>query len=374
MNIEVNKAAFIKAVSNACLVTAKRPVQPILNGVYLDASESTMFLAATDLHRTLIQELTATVTAPGRIVVDAPKDVLKQLKAWPKADKLTIIVNDKQLTFKQGLFSFNAQSLDADDFPNIGTADQLVDNFSADELDTIINRVAFAASSYDYHSILNAVNIKTENGNLDVCATDGSRLVHYQPMNRTSGAGIEKHNLNIPADTFKLLGKVLNLKDKMPAGAGTPWSKCHLYTGKLESGHQGATFEGEGFELTVRLISGDYPRYAKLFPVHQQHYTVAHRDELIAACKAAIAQEPGTMLLRFEGLELKTAGGDSQASMSIQGQTSDSTKFALNGKFLLDFISQFKSDKVEIKREVALKPMIITEHDVRYLIMPVQSK
>lgn len=381
MNVTINKSAFVKALSHAVSIIKKRTVQPILMGVQIFVMDQKLHIISTDLDMHIKQSLD--IASPergyvgGSLVIEKPKELMAVIKAWPKADNITLSTDGNLLTVNQGQFAYSANTLDPQDFPLINASNQvLVDNLAHDEIDTIINRVAFAAATYDTSSILGAVNIKTDNGNLDVCATDGSRLVHYQPMNRTSGAAINKHDLNIPCDTFKVLGKLLGSKNK---------STIHLYKSQV-LGQNCATITGDNFEVSVRLIAGDYPRYSELFPKQSDltEQLCANRVQLLAACKTAAQMNNRTNLMRFDGLEVKTEG---TVIAKLNGFSTVEKSIGLNANYLADFISTCKCERVELasikdpnKKDAQgrptshLKPFIIQDHDIKYLLMPVRCK
>jgi DNA polymerase III sliding clamp (beta) subunit (PCNA family) len=372
MKISANKLALIKALSLLQSVIARRVYQPALGFALVDATGGLGFinLAATDLDNSLQLSFEVyRVKEQGACLIDV-KAVLTALKSLPKTvhevelETLTDSEGDQTLIVSAGLSTFKSQALPITDFPIMAcSTGETVTVLSPYEVDTIIDRLVYCCAGFDKSSILGGVNFQTTAaGGLELCGTDGSRLTRFAPV-RSDKRGSDA-NFIVPAAGLKVLQKMIS--------KGTV-SHGHDVTVKAGAGL--VTFIAGGQALTVRLIAGDYPKYAELFPVKSSGHRLFNRLELISACKAAAATDARINVIVLVGNVVGSKDGTFKAELT--GLATGNYPIAINANYLAQYLESSRSVDVfmAVFDGMSTKPLILHDDDgnIKQLIMPVQT-
>lgn len=254
------------------------------------------------------------------------------------------------------------------------------------QMETVFDRVVFAAAkSVDgqYQSILEGVDFWVSARTINVCATDGSRLVHFQ-----DGTEQDDFRALVPASAIVALRKQWRKKTA---------DDCLL------------TITSSAFTLTTvngshavdgNLIAGEYPRYFELFPVADKNGQTRcelldidkvdeHCERIAKLCKAL--DYPGTVKLAFHEseAEVKLSITDGYNKVSKDGYTtgvhySSTVKGSADrGAFECCFNPDYLADAlkntnglVSFTMQAKLKPAVFQDTDkrIRHLLMPIQAK
>jgi DNA polymerase III sliding clamp (beta) subunit (PCNA family) len=365
-------------------------VQPVLGNVLLDIDfTGRATLTGTNLDQTLQVALQSdgTVGQCGSICLE-PKHVLASLKGFAK-DCLIEITADKDngafmLRVRSGSNYFASPALPAIDFPKL-IEDRKIEDYvmtlGAPEISTICDKVAYCAAGFDSASILGGVSIQTtkedkENngaqGNFRACATDGSRMVAYDPISHYAPS--KAVSLIVPSVAIKHLKAIA----KYTGGKGVDTAKMYQST---MAGQKVAVFETRSTILLTRLIQGDYPRYQELFPITNGGYRSFKRLDLLNAVKSIIASnkvnDDRINLMAIAGLMIGSRDG--AVRFALNGNSSSHMPICVNANYVKDWLeSQSDSEDVTIRVNDSkpLGPLLFcaNQADLRSLIMPVQAQ
>ncbi len=371
MKFSIQQDQFQQAIAGVQRATATRVIQPILAHVLIESIDNDKLrLSATDLDFAIETILPAMILEPGKTTINAKK----MLEMVSKLPKETIMVEADPATqtarIQCGSSLFDVRTLPADEFPLIKQIDkeQSVEVY----LDAFIRGVqhtVFAAASYEANNVLGGVFFKLTNGELEMAATDGSRLARC--VETLEGSTIsETVSAIIPAKTLQELIKLLSgLTDKT--------LRIAIKDGQI-------AFRTESFYVLSRLLDGQYPQYEQLIPKEYQIIAYANRQALINSLErtAVMANERTNIVkMTFDKGNLSLMAqtpdvGDSKDKVDIQYE-GDEMNIAFNYKFVLDALKVIESDDVRMELNGGLSPTLFKSRDENgflCLVMPVQVK
>lgn len=366
-----NRKELTAAVRAATRVISKRTVQPILSAVLIQFTDKGAELLATNLDQWLRISLykgvaTGTYSA---VAIDAHQ-LLKVLTS--SKDDIALIANACGIVTVDGMV---VESFSPDDFPTPPDTSLSPDNpnlyvtMPAQELQRVITQAAPFASSYG-HSILDSVYFNSN----EVCATDGSRLSMLAPLDV---AGHTHLKAMVPANVLiDMLQPVIKPLLKQ---------NCPISLAPIKAyGRDAIAIEGHGFELTTRLIDGEYPRYGELIPKETQQYVAFDRESMLQAlAKLKPFLDRHTNVIDFDPIN-NTVSVDSQHKATVVMSLSTELdklaeskviKWRCNAHYFQEAVQSIPDNEIVILQfEGTLKPLVFQSKRYRHLLMPVQSK
>ena len=146
-------------------------------------------------------------------------------------------------------------------------------------------------------------------------------------------------------------------------------------------------FEAGQRHSTSRLLDGEYPKVAKIFPSASETEAVVKTAELIEAVKrvALVAERNTPVRLKFSNGQVDIEAGtgdDAQASEAVEASVDGpEIDIAFNPGFLLDGLGALHTPYARLSFTAALKPAMITgqaepdgspELNYRYVLQPVR--
>src|SRR5580698_7142799 len=187
MKINVERGAFLKALSHVQSVVERRNTIPILSNVMIEASKGALKLTATDLDIEIVESIPADIlrngfaTAPAHMLYD----IVRKLPDGAQVQAELLTSEGGRLAVSAGSSRFELACLPKEDFPQMA-AGALPHRFrlAADDLKRIIDKTRFAISTEETRYYLNGIYIHaakdTKPAVMRAVATDGHRLARYE--------------------------------------------------------------------------------------------------------------------------------------------------------------------------------------------------
>jgi DNA polymerase-3 subunit beta len=375
MRFTVQRDEIHQAIASVQRATATRVIQPILSNLLLETlpEEGLLKLSATDLDFAIITQQPATIEAPGRTTLSAKKlsEIISKL---PSGTQITFEVDEQVQTARIhcGSSRFDIRTLPADEYPLIKQIDQ--EQFWEVDLKAFtraINQTAFAAASFESNNVLGGVYFQLSPTNLEMAATDGSRLarrVEALPNTQVN----ETLSAIIPA---RALQEFLKL-------SGSASAEGELVRIAIQDGQ--ISFRTPRFYVLSRLLDGQYPKYSQLIPTENKVVAYANKQAFIASLeRAAVMANERTNIVKmvFDKGNLSLAAntpdvGDSKDTLEILYE-GEPMNIAFNYKYVLDALKVIESDDVRVEMNGSLAPTLFKakeENGYLCLVMPVQVK
>ncbi|MGB0438935.1 MAG: DNA polymerase III subunit beta, partial [Paracoccaceae bacterium] len=255
MKFNMERAALLKAVSQAQSVVERRNTIPILANVLIESTTEGVTFRATDLDIDVVDRTDATVDRAGSTTVNAVTlhDIVRKLPDGA----LVTLNNDAsagRLTVAAGRSNFSLATLPQDDFPVLASS-EYTSRFMAKAavLRRLFDKSKFAISTEETRYYLNGVYMHVADGDggrvLRCVATDGHRLARID-ADLPDGAQ-DMPGVIVPRKTVGELRKLLD-DDDMQIAVSVSETKIRFATPNIT--------------LTSKVIDGTFPDYTRVIP------------------------------------------------------------------------------------------------------------
>src|SRR6056297_2658208 len=255
MKLSIERAALLRAVSQAQSVVERRNTIPILANVLIEAEGETASFRATDLDIEVVDRIPAQVERAGATTVSAVTlhEIVRKL---PDGALVTLIADSAtgRPTVEAGRSNFSLATLPREDFPVMASS-EYESNFSANAavLRRLFDKSKFAISTEETRYYLNGVYMHvadSDDGKVLRCvATDGHRLARIDaPL--PDGAD-DMPGVIVPRKTVGEMRKLLD-DDDMEIAVSVSETKVRFATPNIT--------------LTSKVIDGTFPDYTRVIP------------------------------------------------------------------------------------------------------------
>lgn len=332
MRFSVDREEFLDALTKAKSATEKKSALPVLNNFLLQAQKDRLIVKATDLENFLTFSVRAEVYEEGVVAVNADK-LTSVVKAIPSATLQAQLLENK-LSITGGRSKFNLTALEAEDFPEFPEV-KVSSQIPAVDFLKAIDKTEYAISKEDTRYALQGMYIHEHKGKTHFVGSDGHRLALYFTPSPFS------LELLIPRKSLKVIEGLL--KD---------------YIGEISVGKDGsfAHLQGEDFQLSIRLLEGEYPDYLSVIPESFNIEVLINKSEFLSALKrlSAIAESsafPVKISLQdnlavFEITEPEYGEGRDEVDIEY---SQEPIELGFNGKYLIEALESFDTEKVWLK-------------------------
>jgi DNA polymerase-3 subunit beta len=374
VKFRVERDVLAEAVTWVARGLPARPPVPVLAGILLHAEDDgTLTLSAFDYEVSARITVAAEVSEPGTVLVLGRllADISRNLPDRP----IDVVTEGAKVQVTCGSSRFSLLMMPADDYPTLPSAPQPSGSIDGHLFTQAVAQVSVAADRGDTLPILTGVRVEVEGDTMTLLATDRYRLamreLHWNPT-----ATDASHVVLIPARTLSDISRSLGASGSVDVALGTA------------AGGDGLVgFEAGQRHTTTRLLDGEYPKVASIFPSSSETESVVRTNDLVEAVKrvALVAERNTPVRLRFsEGqvaIEAGT-GDDAQASEAVEATlTGPEIEIAFNPTYLLDGLGAVGTPFSRISFTQASRPAVLTgqaEEDgeadtsYRYVLMPVR--
>ena len=366
MNILCNKVELIEAVGNVQRAVSTKASLPALEGIYMRAQGSTLYLAGFDMELGISTTIPAQVNKPGEIVLSARMfgDIVRKMPG----DIISIQIDEKYNTIIRGdVTEFAIVGMSAADYPDIPKVeDGAAVNLSQAVLKSMIRQTIFAvAAPNDPRPIYTGTLFEMLPDELRLVSVDGYRLaMRSEPMKNE-----EDMSFVVPGKTLQEVLKLLKDEEK----------PCSLIVGRRH-----IIFEIDGYAVISRLLDGEFMAYDKIItPDVSTTVVVNTRSFIDAVDRVSLVindRLKSPLVCEFRdgsiGVSCTTPLGSANDAIpaSIDGNEEE---MGFNSRFLLDALKNSETDEVKVLLNGALKPMKILPcegNGFLFLVLPVRLK
>ncbi len=325
MELIIGRSALLGGLNLAQGIVERRNTVPVLGNVLIEAKDSSLALAATDMEVGMRTRLACECGHPGAVTLGAHK--LFEIVRETEADEVSLrsLEND-WVEIKCGRARFKMMSLDPRSFPAMPSAAEKTEsavagsaartelNIGARVLTTMIDKTIFAVSPDETRYNLSGVYIECPAPDtVRMAATDGHRLsLIDRPVpgfSMQGGAILPRKGLN---ELRRLLDSGVEGEVVLCVETQLAWLL------------QGST------EISMRRVEGEFPDYRGVIPKDSRYQIGIARDALLAAIKrAAIFSSE-----RYHGIRLSlTSGSLTVSSTSPElGEASETVDIDFTGE------------------------------------------
>jgi DNA polymerase-3 subunit beta len=358
---------LLKEIAFAQEIIASKIAGSILSYIGLEAAQDTLHIQATDgLKVNFSTSVPVIVIEPGTASVFGDK-FLGILNSIP----------DGELEFEQAegktairptskKINFQLKSMASDEFPELPVPrEEAFFAFPARDLKEMIQQTVFAVSDDEVRYNMNGVCFEKREERLIMAATDGRRL-----------AFIETTPEEPPPDFPSVIipPKILHIITKH---AGDEGEIAIAVSGQYLFVRFGS------YNLSSKLIEGQFPNYQRVIPEHQDYFFTVNRMEMLDALKRVsifAEQKVGRVYIGI-GPSLASVYTDESEIGAAKEEIpaiydGGETAIALNYRYIEEPLKGMSSNEVSFHFTDPLKALTIKSEPERnfiHVIMPMQQ-
>jgi DNA polymerase III subunit beta len=371
MKVTLERNHLLKSLSHVHRIVERRNTYPILANVLMGAQADGLALRATDLDIEVTETVPAMVATPGTTTV--PAHTLYEIVRKLSDGSEVVLETDgaDQMSITSGRSRFHLQCLNPDGFPDLKSGD-FTHTFAiaASTLKDLIERTQFAISSEETRYYLNGIYFHTIDAGdgivMRAVATDGHRLARVEAQAPTGAAGMP--GIIVPRKT---VAEVLKLLDGIDGDVNVELSDTKI------------RYTLGGVVLLSKLIEGSFPDYERVTPKNNDKQLLVDRDTLAKAVDrvSTIASERGGKAVKLSltpgQLELSVTNpdhGTANEELAV-GFDIDNFEIGFNARYLLEIISQLRSENAAFLFNDAGSPTLVREEgesQALFVLMPMR--
>ncbi|UOA30260.1 Beta sliding clamp [Sulfitobacter sp. DSM 110093] len=371
MKFSIERAALLKAVSQAQSVVERRNTIPILANVLIEAEGSDVSFRATDLDIEVVDKVAAQVERAGATTVSATllHEIVRKLPDGALIS-LTADTAAGRLTVEAGRSNFSLATLPREDFPVMASS-EYASNFTAPApvLRRLFDKSKFAISTEETRYYLNGVYLHiadAEGGKALRCvATDGHRLARIDATMPEGAA--EMPGVIVPRKTVGELRKLLD-DDEMEIAVSVSETKIRFATPAIT--------------LTSKVIDGTFPDYTRVIPQgNTRKMEVDAADFARAVDRVATVSSERSRAVKLQldedRLVLSVNAPDSGAAEEelAVAYADERLEIGFNAKYLLEIASQVDRENAVFLFNSSGDPTLMREGNdtsAVYVVMPMR--
>lgn len=334
------------------------------NSILVEGVPGYLILTGFDGETGLRLSVPAEVEETGKAVLigRTTNDILKALEEGP----VTLDASqDGFVLLACGRASFELQTTPVESYPELPAAEENTSTLTAGQLASLIDRVAYAASTDQTRATMTGILLESDGSCLTAVCTDGHRLAKAEAVTTAS----EFKELILPSDGAKELARHLAKLDG-DAEVTIRWSSAVFVA------------EWEGTQFTSRLITGVYPAWKRVMPSGDASVTL---EVETVALQGAIKRTG--ILARENANKVAITIANDSATMRAQASTGkveetisgailgEDMVVGCNYRYIGDACSAIKTEKIVLSFRGIVAPMTITSPDCPgdvHIIMPMQ--
>ena len=356
--IKAQRDTLLKPLQTVTGIVERRHTLPILSNVLISKNQQTISFCSTDIE---MQIRTSSEMAAGDEPLSttvAARKLLDILRALPDQPEITVSYTNKKLSLAQGKAKFSLQTLPAEDFPTVVSADQYPASITLPQrtLKQLLHLVHFAMAQQDIRYYLNGLLLVIDQSSLKAVATDGHRLAFSAVTQGSKEVQInidgERQEVIIPRKAIIECQRLLDDSDS-PVTIDLASNQARFRFGQVE--------------LLSKLIEGKFPDYQRVIPAQHQKIVSIQREQFLGALQRAAILTTD----KFKGVRLTLSIGSLKISSTNAEQeeasddievdySGESVDIGFNVQYLIDVLSNLRSNTVQITLQDSNASALIT--------------
>jgi len=343
-------------------VVPRRPWQPALAYVRLEAQGGALTVTGADVDRWMVGSLPADVDVPGQSLL--PGQVLCSLISLLPDGDLEMEQQGVAVAMRAGEWTARINGEPELELPDLTQPSGDCNRWEmlGAYLHVLVQRTAYAASSDQTRPVLTGVHLTGTDAGVEAAATNGHMLVVTQAQIRE---GIPPAGVTVPADSLRQIARLAKAEDVVGLETDQAWLRATL----------------PGYSLGVRLLGGPYPSYRRLFPESFALEARVPRAALRAALQRAQVlsnEDHRRVVLDFTASGLTVTAreaeyGEVRERIPCELDGQGSLQVCLNQRYLVSILGAMTGDTVLFRLNRPDSPVLLEEPGNPYqvLLMPI---
>ena len=353
MIITISKSIIENILTSAAPFLEKKDTSQITSHIYLNASNSSLTVKATDYEiGFLVTTTNLNITKDGSITANGKKflDIVRILKDGDidlEIKNDTLHISQAHSNFKLPTFSYN----DFPEFPSYEGKDRI--SIESHMLIESLKKITPAIDTNNPKFELNGALIDIKQNSINFASTDTRRLAVVNVTNQVSN----ELSIIIPKKAIIEIQKLF-------------FDNIELYYDETN-----LIIHSEQYTFFTKLINGKFPEYSRIIPKEIANSLVLPKAIMIDSIKQITTISTDVKitflndLITFESL----SDDNIEAKTEISHTTGFSEPFsiAINSRYLLDFLNSINSSEFTIGLNEGNLPFILNDENFKTVVMPI---
>lgn len=338
---------------------------PILSNVLIEATETGLWLTATDLELAIRVACDSNIRRVGSGTVPA-KRLLDWASALPDGDVSVKWLDNQSMTAVCGRSRMRLSGMSRESFPQMpAMPDEASGAIGALGLAAMIARTVFAISSEESRFTLNGALLVMAPSGVTMVATDGHRLAHV--VLPDAGQVEREFHAVVPVRALRQLAR---------------WEGDENQPVEIAADDQHLYFSLGDCTLSTRRIVGKFPEYERVLPQVEAHAARLAKADLGSALQRvsqfasgeshAVRVTLATDEMRIYGAQVDS--GESEESVRCE-YAGPEVEIGFNAAYLADFVKVAARDHLwfrvtDSKAACEMRPE--GDDSYRYVVMPLR--
>lgn len=364
MQIKINRAELLEAVSNLSRAVLSRAAIPVLEGILLSAEDDKLTMMAYNLEIGMTKIIPVRAIKTGDIVLNAKLflEILRKLKG----EEIELSVNESLMcNIKSNNASFDIAGMASEDFPEMpSVAEHKTIKISGNTIKSMVRQTSFAvANNENARPVLTGIKFEIKNNEIKLIAIDGSRLA------------IRKERLITDEEiSFIVSGRAISEAVKTIGEEDEEIS--------IRVGRKHISFEVSGYFMISRLIEGEYIDYSRTIPLQDSGYFKVNTREFIETIERISliindqVKTPVRMNISTKEILFSSVSAVGRASDTLEiDYNGNEFEIGFNFRYLTEALRASETDEVLMKFNGPNAAAVICPTDgdsFLYLIMPMR--
>jgi DNA polymerase-3 subunit beta len=365
MKFLCEKNAIIKEIIIAQEIISSRQALSVLSNVYLEASDNSLLIKASDASVTFHSKVPISVVMSGKTMVKADT-LLGILNSVPDGDIEFENVDAKMMikpAFKK--VKFHLKTMNTDQFPEFeNPGDAITFEMPVEDFKAMIKQTIFSVSDDQTRYFMNGVFFEKDDDKFKMIATDGRRMAYAEKD--VNGSVNDFEGIIIP-------DKLLNLILKHSSDEGNITISINGNTIFVSFG---------SLYFSSKLIEGQFPNYRRVIPDNFLYQFIVNRKEILDAFKRVallVEKKNKRVLFKLANNSLAIITDDTEIGMAEEEvdckYDGNETEIAFNYEFIEDPFKIIEEDEIcfyfsDVNKAVTVKP--VPESYFFHVLMPMQ--
>ncbi|MFZ9658970.1 MAG: DNA polymerase III subunit beta [Arcobacteraceae bacterium] len=352
MKFSTNKGKFETIIASMQPFLEKKDLSAITSHIYLEVSNDILTIKSTDYEMGLLANIEEIQSIEeGKATVNGSNllNIIRRLKN----EDINFEVIDNNLQIKQNKTSFKLPMYDANEYPEFPNMDKLhkVDinilNFIAG-----IKNITPAIDNNNPKFELNGALIDIKEDKINFVSTDTRRLA----VSKIENINNKPNQMLVPKKAIIEIQKLF-------------FDDCEIKYDDVN-----LVVKNKNYFFFTKLINGKFPDYARILPNNLKINVKLNKNLFIDAIKLITSLKPNIKLtFKPNGIIFESLDEDNEAKTQIEEKLDipEAFHFAVNSKYLLDFLSTSNHEKFEIGFNETKLPFALKDNNFTTIIMPV---
>jgi len=344
---------------------------PILDSVLSTTKKNHLELASTDLELGIKYEVLAKIKDQGKVAIPA-KPFSNLINSLPE-EEIELKQTKQDLKIKCGSYSSQLKGLDPKEFPIIPELEDKFAEMKSSVLMEGLSQVEDIASLSKVRPEISGVYLCFNKKELKAVATDSFRL--GEKTVSLPDATLESTRCVIlPSKTARELMNIFQEEERE--------LKVFISENQIMFKTESPEKTKSEFQITSKLVEGDYPDYEKIIPDDYQTRLELSREKFLNQIKAAslfggkvneVQCKTSKKGLQISSEDPNLGKNKSTVTAEVEGEKSEAS---FNWRFVRDGLSNISTDQVifDMNGEegaATLKPK--GDDSYLYVVMPIKS-